>query len=70
VPNHGGRVLGRLWNKSRRRLRQSRDTRRTAGEALRLATETSRALEQVLQREIELKRELAELREASSEQTK
>lgn len=68
--SYGGRVLERLWKKPRRRLRQLRDTRRTAVEALRLATETSRALEQVLQREIELKRELAELREARSEQTR
>jgi len=41
---------------------EMRSTRRTAEEALRLATESARAVESLLQSELELKRELAELR--------
>jgi uncharacterized protein involved in exopolysaccharide biosynthesis len=65
----GNRVLRRLLanvpavSPNVRRLRRElTTTRRTAVEALRLATESARAVESLLQSEIELKRELAVLR--------
>ncbi|MFC4107323.1 hypothetical protein [Micromonospora zhanjiangensis] len=60
-------MVNRWWQVPGRRYRQLRETRRTAIEALRLATETARALERVLQREVELERDLAALRESRPE---
>ncbi|MBB4957306.1 hypothetical protein [Micromonospora polyrhachis] len=55
------RVLGSTPG-VRRLYREMRSTRRTSEEALRLATESARAVESLLQSELELKRELAALR--------